>query len=102
MLQVNISSLKNSLSAILSKVKTGKDVLIMERNTPVAKISHFTSSHSNANSDEEIFLSELEKKGIVERPKRKMPSAHDLEKNLIKIKGSAVKALLDEREESPF
>lgn len=38
MLQVKISELKNSLSACLRKVKSGESILVLDGNTPVARL----------------------------------------------------------------
>jgi prevent-host-death family protein len=37
----NIRDLKTNLSSHLNKVKTGKEIVILDRNTPVAKIIPF-------------------------------------------------------------
>ncbi len=38
MIQAKISELKNSLSAYLRQVKSGESVLILDRDTPVARL----------------------------------------------------------------
>lgn len=102
MIQVNISTLKNQLSAYLRKVKKGEEVLIMDRDRPVAKIS--TVSHTEHLGDDEALLNELERRGVIRRATKPLPSREWFEKHMIKLPPgvSAVQALLDEREESPY
>ena len=72
----------------------------MDRNEPVAKIS--AVAHSEIHLSDEAYLDELERKGIVTRAKKKLPSSDWLRAHLVKLPPgvSAVEALLQEREES--
>lgn len=97
MLAVKISELKNQLSAILRKVKRGEDVLVMDRNQPVARLSAVLSFAQ----DDDALLQDLVRRGVVEPPKKKMRSRRWFEKHLVRLRsGSAVEELLKEREES--
>lgn len=98
MLAINISSLKNQLSEVLHKVRRGKDVLILDRNEPVAKITAVTTA--DVSRDDALLFSELANHGIISGVPRKRLSTAALKKGLAKSSRSAVQALLDEREES--
>lgn len=99
MLSYNISTLKNQLSAILKKVKRGEDVLIVDRSQPIAKISKV--SQMSFLNDEATWIGELEAKGIADPCLSKLPSQKWLSSHQVQTKGiSAVKILLQEREES--
>lgn len=99
MLSFNISSLKNQLSAILNKVKKGEEVLVLDRDRPIAKITAVSSADYPAH--DRALLEELEHQGIIKRAKGKLPDRHWLETHLTKLpRGvSALQVLLEERRE---
>ncbi len=99
MITVNISSLKDNLSALLKKVKRGEEIIVFDRNHPVAKIS--SCSHLENELGEEDLLNHLEKKGVVQRASAKLPLSKWIQSHLVKTKGgkSAVRLLIEEREE---
>lgn len=84
MMQVKISELKNGLSSYLRKVKSGESVLVLDRDTPVARLVPIESMPlsggqvaSDSNADEkklenEALLAKLESKGVIAR--RRGPS----------------------------
>ena len=84
MMQVKISELKNGLSSYLRKVKSGESVLVLDRNTPVARLVPIESmplsggqaaSGSKADRkklENEVLLAKLESKGVIAR--RRGPS----------------------------
>jgi prevent-host-death family protein len=91
---VDIAELKNRLSKYLSFVKAGEEVVIRDRNVPVAKLVPFSAMEA---SDEELLL--------VAAGKMRLPkSPVDIEK-LFKIPtgtleaGEAIQALLQDRDE---
>lgn len=100
MFQANISTLKNELSAILRKVRKGEEVIILDRNQPVAKIIKLHTAPKPQN--DEALMAELEKRGVVKRPTRKPISLEWIKKNMVKCSGSAVEALLKDREEARY
>lgn len=53
MRSVNIADLKNRLSTYLSYAKSGEEVIIRDRNLPVAKLVPFTSENA---TEEELLL----------------------------------------------
>ena len=57
---INISSLKNNLSVVLKRVQKGQEVIVMDRQIAVAKIS--SCSHLAGETEGQIWLAELEKK----------------------------------------
>ncbi len=59
---VNIADLKNNLSRYLNEVKQGEEVLVRDRNTPVAKIVPIVA----ATEDEELLA--LAAKGLISLP----------------------------------
>lgn len=91
-----ISDAKNRLSELLARVKRGETVLILERDVPIARIEPIAKS--SAPTDE--HLAELERTGVLQRPRhragpdvlRKLPP-------MPRAKGSAVAALIAERDE---
>ena len=100
MIEINISSLKNQLSAVLKKVRKGEEVLVMNRDQPVARLS--AVGHPVTGREDTSLLHELEKRGVVQPASGPLPSRDWLESHLVRPKkgGSAVRALLEEREES--
>ena len=63
---VNIGALKNSLSAELRHVRSGEEVLVMDRNRPVAKIIPI---HSPPDLDpEEAYLYAIGQLKLEKRP----------------------------------
>lgn len=53
MKSVNIAALKNGLSAYLAEVRTGQELLVCDRNMPIARILPVTHG---ATADEELQL----------------------------------------------
>ena len=49
MIQTNISTIKSQLSSYLDRVKGGEEVVIADRDRPVAKLVPYRSSESRAN-----------------------------------------------------
>lgn len=88
MIRATISQTKNTLSALLEKVKAGETVLILDRDTPVATLMP-VSLPDNAS-----FL-RLIKTGAISPGARKPGSLPQP----VKSKESALKALLQERAE---
>ena len=91
---VNVAKLKNQLSKYLSFAKSGEEVIIRERNLPVAKLVPFDA--------EDADVQELR---LVAAGKMRLPTARLNVKALLKIPtakvsgNKAVEALLADREE---
>jgi len=95
MVSVNVAELKNRLSKYLTFVKGGEEIVIRDRNLPVAKLVPFTSADS---SEEELLLVAA---GKMRLPKASVKVGDLLKIPTGKVEGSdGVQTLLDEREEA--
>lgn len=73
-MKVKISFLKNNLSAILAKLGASTEVLVMDRNTPVAVLRAFAPGQGLGKDDE--ILASLERQGILRRGAKKLDLKH--------------------------
>ena len=95
MRSVNIAELKNQLSKYLTFAKGGEEIVIRDRNLPVAKLVPFSADQAR---EEELLL--------VASGKMRLPQNPINLDRLLKIptgkvsSNDAVKALLDDRAES--
>jgi prevent-host-death family protein len=95
MVSVNIAELKNRLSKYLTFVKGGEEIVIRDRNLPVAKLVPFSSQGA---SEEELFLVAA---GKMRLPKSSVSVADLVKIRTGKVAGSeGILALLDERQET--
>ena len=95
MVSVNVAELKNRLSKYLTFVKGGEEIVIRDRNLPVAKLVPFSSDEGG---EEELLLVAA---GKMRLPKTSVKVADLLKIPTGRVVGSeGVQALLDEREES--
>jgi prevent-host-death family protein len=95
MVTVNVAELKNSLSKYLTFVKSGEEIVIRDRNLPVAKLVPFSSDEA---TEEELLLVAA---GKMRLPKSTLKIADLLKIRTGKLAGNeGIQALLDEREES--
>ena len=76
---VNVAELKNQLSKYLTFVKAGQEVVIRDRNLPVAKLIPFSAGDAN---DQELLL--------VAAGKLRLPSVRLDIKELLKIRTGTV------------
>jgi prevent-host-death family protein len=96
MRSVNIAELKNRLSTYVTFARAGEEIIIRDRNLPVAKLIPFSADGA---SEDELLLVAAGKMRLPEVPL-------DVDK-LLKIKtgsvgeNDAVRALLDDRNEGP-
>jgi prevent-host-death family protein len=94
MRSVNVAELKNRLSKYLTFAKGGEEVVIRDRNLPVAKLVPFSAEDA---SEQELLL--------VAAGKMRLPKARLDVEELLKIPtgrvagNKAVQAVLDDREE---
>jgi antitoxin (DNA-binding transcriptional repressor) of toxin-antitoxin stability system len=100
MIQVNISEIKNRLSYYLRLVRGGEQIEILDRKTPLARLSHVSLSESHAN--ETPWIKEVELLGIVKAPQKKgFPPEVIAEENVVLTRrtadASVLEALLEER-----
>jgi prevent-host-death family protein len=95
MRSVNVAELKNRLSKYLTFVKAGQEVVIRERNLPVAKLIPFSAEDA---IDEELLLAAA--------GKLRLPSAQLDVKELFRIRtgrvsgNKAIRAVQADRDES--
>jgi prevent-host-death family protein len=95
--RATISETKNNLSALIRRVRNGETILILDRDTPVARLTPISLDETK---DEEL-LARLEKDGVIRRGTGRYPKSI-LEEDPPRPRkgGSAVAALLKDREES--
>jgi len=94
MRSVNVATLKNRLSHYLREVRRGEEILIRDRNVPIARIVPLS-----ATDDEDAELMELAALGLVRLPERPWPgSFFSMPGPRISVK-EAVAAVLAERDE---
>ena len=91
----NIAELKNNLSSFLSDVKRGEEILISDRNQPIAKI---VPLHNTADfSAEELALAAA---GILRLPEESEVSESFLKEKRPDLKSeTTIKAVTSERDE---
>jgi prevent-host-death family protein len=96
MRSVNIAELKNRLSTYVTFARGGEEIIIWDRNLPVAKLIPFASGSA---SEDELLL--------VAAGKMRLPEVHLDVDELWKIKtgsvgrSNAIAALLEDRNERP-
>lgn len=90
---VNIAELKNRLSNYLADVKRGEEILISDRNKPIAKIVPL--HNTDEFSAEELALAAA---GILRLPENQdLPESFWREKHPALKSETAIKAITDER-----
>ena len=67
MIQANISTIKNKISQYIEKVACGDEVVISDRNKPVAMLIPFTPSQVHGNWSARV--AQLSKLGQLKRPR---------------------------------
>lgn len=67
MIQANISTIKNNISQYIEKVSCGDEVVISDRNKPVAMLIPFTPSQVRGNWSARV--AQLSKLGQLKRPR---------------------------------
>jgi len=82
MKQARIAELKNNLSRYVARVRAGETITVLDRNKPVARLVPIAKADRKAAMDARLI--ELLPKFMRKRP--------------IRLKGSVLKDLLDERE----
>lgn len=95
MVSVNVAELKNRLSEYLTLVKGGEEIVVRDRNLPVAKLVPFSAEQS---SEEELLLVAA---GKMRLPKSSVKLADLLRIPTGKVAGrEGIQALLEDREEN--
>ncbi len=70
MKSVNVATLKNRLSSYLRDVRRGEEILIRDRNVPIARIVPLSST-----DDSEAELLELAAAGVIKLAERPLPDS---------------------------
>ena len=98
MSSVNIKDLKNHLSRYLDEVRNGKEVVIRDRNEPIAKIVPIMPTEEA--DEEENALKELAANGVIRLAQKDLPdSFFSMPGPDISIE-RAVEAVIAERDET--
>ncbi|HYB91646.1 MAG TPA: hypothetical protein VEC38_11440 [Candidatus Binataceae bacterium] len=95
MKKAKIADLRDGLSRYLDHVRAGGTVIVYERDTPVAEIVPFKRIKSGRRSGKER-LAKLERKGLIRRGRGRAGWLKSWKP--VKVKGSVLEALLEERE----
>lgn len=95
MLIASVSEAKARLSALLDRVKSGEEVTITDRGTPVARIVPIAP----ADVDWGERLDRLERQGVIRRPTKPLDPDWLRSQPLVKARASVLEALLEERSE---
>lgn len=94
MRSVNVAELKNNLSKYLTFAKSGEEIVIRERNLPVAKLVPLSTE--DVSEEDQLLVAA----GIMRLPKRALNVDELLRIPTGRVSGNdAVEALLKEREE---
>ena len=91
-----IGQLRDGLSRYLDHVREGNEVLVLDRDRPVARIVPAGGPHAAPGGDAQRLL-ELERRGILRRGKGRYPAV--LKRGQpVKVRGSVLADLRSERE----
>ena len=94
MRSVNVAELKNKLSAYLAYAKAGEEIVVRERNLPIARLVPFTAEDA---TEEELRLAAA---GIIRLPEKPFDYKKFSKLPKAKVKGNVgTQALLDDRNE---
>lgn len=98
MKRASVTYTKNNLSRLLGMVREGARVLVVDRDVPVATIEPVAQADLEAGDR----IRALVRKGIVSAPVRRMDLKRRQPLHAVTLRAgvSAVKALLEDREES--
>ena len=97
MTQAKIGHLKNHLSRYVDQVREGREVVIMDRETPVARIVPLAYGGATAPDGER--LTRLERRGLIRRGAKPGPKPSEIG-TPAKVTGSVLGDMLAERRES--
>ena len=97
MKRANIGHLKNNLSRYLDHVRAGGEVIVLDRQRPIARILPLGQQVA-ATGDDEGRLRRLEERGLLRRGTGRLPSWLG-RRRPGRVSGSVLRDLLSEREE---
>ena len=91
-----IGELRDGLSRYIDQVRDGSEILVLDRDRPVARIVPAGSAHPAPGGDAERLL-DLERRGLLRRGKGRYPAV--LKRGQpVKVRGSVLADLRAERE----
>lgn len=93
MKQANIAYARNNLSKLLTEVREGTSVLIMDRKQPVARLEPIVDGYG----DVPYQLNDLARRGLIRLRSKKLDTKL-MQDNLPVAQGDIVAALIEERE----
>jgi prevent-host-death family protein len=97
MKKATISEAKNGLSALVDRVRAGETILIVDRTTPVARLSPVHGSPGDA-AGAQARLARLERAGLLRRGSGRLPAGFfRRQRPMASRRASAVALLLEER-----
>lgn len=96
MKKARIAELKNNLSRYLEHVRGGGSVLVLDRDRPVARIVPLARESEDAD-EAGARLARLERRGLIRRGTGGRPEWLTRHKP-VRLRGSVLRDLLDERE----
>jgi antitoxin (DNA-binding transcriptional repressor) of toxin-antitoxin stability system len=94
--KARIAVAKNTLSRLIDDVKRGETILILDRDTPVARLEPISRDPDLATDR----MADLVKRGIVAPPRKPLPAGAFTDRPLPTLPpgASSVRALLEERD----
>jgi len=94
--RATISETKNNLSKLLSQVRRGETIVILDRNVPVARLEPVGGMESLS-----TLLPGLAREGVISLPAKELDVERFLHREKVRITGhaGAVHALITERSE---
>jgi prevent-host-death family protein len=95
MKKVGITELRSNLSRYLDQVKRGNPILVLQGNQPVAQIVPLQKA-ARSNASDEARIARLERKGLIRRGGGGS-GQWLVKRRLVKVPGSVLQDLLDER-----
>ena len=96
MLQAKISELRDHLSRYLDRVRAGGEVIVLDRERPIARSVPIAEGGSAPAGDAERLAS-LQRRGLVRRGSGRLPAGWRRQRP-VKIRGSVLADLRAERE----
>ncbi len=96
MKKATISVAKNTLSRLIEEVKRGETVLILDRDTPVARLEPVNSDPGMGSE----LVADLVRRGVLAPPRKPLDARAFVNRRMPKLPegASALRALLEERE----
>jgi len=95
--RAKIGQLKNQLSRYLDRVREGTDVIVYDRDQPVARLTPIGRRADASNDGDEARLASLERRGLIRRATMTRPAKSRLAPPA-RVEGGVLRALRADRE----